>query len=227
MRLWFSPPSSGRLQEFARTGEDPLGIALETGAAGGLEETIASAIQDLGDRRDAVLASLVRWKAVDPSSIALDLFTARLIAHEGFEPLAVAWLCATHGWRGTISDTTSAVVSAHRVRVHGPEGATADAWPHGRTSVRLGRQVRWWDGGYVEVRGLPDTISLAATGRRLAAIVSHPVLDKLHRVVTGSSPSPTDPAGTLLKVAFGRVLATPDELAAMRPVRSAEASARR
>lgn len=116
----------------------------------------------------------------------LDVVTRALLAHRGADP-----------------DATEALISASRglglVDAEGERWALfgvdvdEDADIHNVREAQVYGDAFTWianrAGWTIEVGGLPETIRIAAIGRDLRDIVSHPALDALPLVVTGSEES--------------------------------------
>lgn len=162
-----------RVNQAADRGDNPLGLGVG-GDETSTSKRIITALQDLGEHRDAVAASLQNMAADDDRYSDdirhIDEVTAKLIAHIGLEPLMVAWLSALGDGVTILDEEMSDIVVID-----------ANADPHDgqscRSMVNLSAHVTWHSCGIVSVLHLPDTITIGSVAKRLSRIISHPVLD--------------------------------------------------
>jgi hypothetical protein len=107
----------------------------------------------------------------------LDEITARLILHQGLNPLTVAWMARSG--------------EGVEVMIGGETMAEVDIWtaaddPDCTTRVHLGRDVSWLTRGALALvdHTVPDTVACALPGRYLTTVFRHPVLDGMGLTVS-------------------------------------------
>ena len=112
-------------------------------------------------------------------TITMDRITAELVAHGCCDP---ATACAMAYWIGddiNIKDGATDEMAVYVDCSEPPDGGN----PLGRAWVAEG--VSWETGGSLVLRHLPSTTLVAAVGRPLRDVVTHPVLDRFDLEITG------------------------------------------
>jgi len=203
------------MSAFGPTDANPLLLGVDGDETSTLDH-IGDALLDLGDRRDAIAASLrqayARIDRYADGSRDIDLVTARLIAHAGIEPMMVAWLAAMCGGTLYIRDADRSALIDVDTQFKPHETRTCG------TQLAIGDMASWQSCGTVLVDGIPDSIMVAAAGRPLSAIISHPVLDPLGLTIARVELAEGDGEAEL-QTDFEHVYPTVDELAGMEPSR--------
>lgn len=136
-------------------------------------------------------------------AVTIDPLFARLLAHEGVDPLVVCLLALQCG-RLEVDDTVSGY---RRALVF---GSTPPADPANGTEILLGLNTVWTQKGTMYLPpNLPDTVAVLLEGRPLRDVVSHPVLDTVPLTITS-----TDHRGSVIHIHtdFAPVCATVEEL---------------
>lgn len=202
------------VSDLALDNDNPLMLG-ENGDETPTSQVISEALLDLGERRDAVAASLSRAYAAKERYADgrrdIDWLTAGLIAHVGLEPLMVAWLAATCDSIYIFDEDKNQILEIDS-RVNPTESLTCG------TMVVLGPNVVWEACGTMIVTNIPDALVLAAPGRPLASMVSHPLLDPLGLVINHVE-LPRDNVGAELQTNMRPIFPTVAELAQLEPDR--------
>lgn len=107
---------------------------------------------------------------------AVDIVTASLLVHHGIDPLVTAWIAHDARTAEIIDPDTDEVAASVCSRF-------APGRANNETVVSLGGNAFWYGTGHAGVIGLPSTVAASCVGRRLADVVSHPVLDGFALVV--------------------------------------------
>ena len=152
--------------------DNPLGIENPISKADQAVETIYQAIEGVdGETAGRLVKSLERWTRKSNAVCPIDRITAQFLAHAGLDPLVLTWITTILG-QLTLTDDDDMEELAYITRDQSP----ADELNAG--SVHIGDGTYWRICGEVLIEHrFPATLSVAATGRRLRDVVTHPVLD--------------------------------------------------
>lgn len=162
--------------------ENPLG--LDTADPYGVgemnaEDCIKRALQGMAPALATEVArSLDRYVRQERDDLTTDIdpLTAELLAHLGVDPLAVAWLSAV--CCGIIVHDDAIMSQVCEI-----DGQMRPDMPLCDTSVTIGEDSWWKSKGTLMVFPGPHSALTASVGRKLSALVSHPVLDRHDLVI--------------------------------------------
>lgn len=167
-----------RIVDAADRGDNPLGIDEPLRNADAVEDAVYRGMCGLeADAAARVAASLKALEKDRRPTVGnqqclpdLDAVTAELLLHMDIDPLMVAWMARVcQAFTVQDDDTMDSFLQM--------DGYTAPTDSLCDTLVLLD-DVCWMATGTLIVPGLPDSTVIAAVGRPLRDVVSHPVLDR-------------------------------------------------
>lgn len=172
-------------------------------------ERVRDALSDILEGIDDDFRDDVREMLGLRATLTMDRISAEIAAHLCIDPATARALAYWIDDHLTIMDGATGEMIAFVDHSSPPD----DRNPLGR--VRLEEGVEWETGGTLVVRGLPATALVAAVGRPLRDLVSHPVLDAHPLVVTGIE---DDGMHQIVSTDWHRRPLTVDEIMDIRPV---------
>ena len=162
----------------ANRGEDPLGIGddpldrrlrAKVLCEESLDGVDGACARRLGEAIATKLAN-GRMGGNPHGVMPVDALMARMMAAAGIDPLPAVWIALQSGLLELDDETTG--------RIGGKLDATCAADdPTNASMCVIGRRSIWTQMGSLVVRDLPETLAMAAAGRRLRDVASHGVLD--------------------------------------------------
>jgi len=170
----------------ANEGNDPLRLGTGVEVPAALPAVRAAACGANDEQRPRIADELARLTD-DPNtghngrSCDIDFVTARLLAHEGGDPLTMSWIARCAGDASFPLDARRGA-GEFTVRVWDDLSTTMTG-----TSIRLENGVTWWPNGSLIVPRLPETVMATCAGRPLRNVVAHPALDGMDLTMTNAS----------------------------------------
>jgi len=169
----------------ANEGNDPLLLGSGVDVPTALPVVRAAACGADDEQRPRIADALARLTD-DPNtgqngrSCDIDIVTARLLAHEGADPLTMSWIARCAG-DATFPLDARPGAGEFTVRVWDDLSNTMTG-----TSLRLANGVTWWPNGNLIVPPLPEIVMATCAGLPLRDVVTHPAFDDMDLTMTSA-----------------------------------------
>lgn len=204
-----------RLRTAVQQGDDPLGLAdLASDMRHGFAPAVKAAFRRVDDGMAAPLAESVAKRLASCRTIGnpgglmpIDPLTATILAEMGIDPLLCAWVGLVAGCVDLDDDENGRIAAT----IDGTSPASSqDNW----TTCTLHRTMIWAPREITLTETLPHTVLSAVEGLPLAAVLSHPALDR--HALTILSSEVDERGSTVVRTNHSPVPASTADLVAAR-----------